>query len=130
VRVVIERAEVQPPDIAKVAEVYEGIAHGAVERGSLTSRVEDNGPAQLGDKSGLVGPHALALVRCVGHAARSSSHGDADEVVNIMNTEGWVDVMKELKMDYEFVKQPGISHGPVIQSGQKPIYEFFAKHKK
>jgi predicted esterase len=57
-------------------------------------------------------------------------HGDADEVVNIMNTEGWVDVMKELKMEYEFVKQPGISHGPVIQSGQKPIYEFFAKHKK
>ncbi len=57
-------------------------------------------------------------------------HGDADEVVPVTNSEGWVEVMKELGMEYEFVKQPGISHGPVIQSGQQPIYEFFAKHKK
>jgi predicted esterase len=57
-------------------------------------------------------------------------HGDADEVVPVTNSEGWVDVMKELGMEYEFVKQPGISHGPVIQSGQQPIYEFFAKHRK
>jgi len=57
-------------------------------------------------------------------------HGDADEVVPVTNSEGWVEVMKELNMEYEFVKQPGISHGPVIQSGQKPIYEFFAKHTK
>ena len=57
-------------------------------------------------------------------------HGDSDEVVNVSNSEGWVEVMKSINMDYEFVKQPGISHGPVIESGQKPIYEFFAKHKK
>jgi predicted peptidase len=57
-------------------------------------------------------------------------HGDADEVVPVTNSEGWVDGMKELNMEYEFVKQPGISHGPVIESGQKPIFEFFAKHKK
>ena len=29
-----------------------------------------------------------------------------------------------------FIEQPGITHGPVIESGLKPIYEFFAKHKK
>ena len=57
-------------------------------------------------------------------------HGDIDEVVPVTNSQGWVDVMKELKMDYEFVEQPGITHGPVIQSGLKPIYAFFAKHKK
>ena len=57
-------------------------------------------------------------------------HGDADEVVPVTNSEGWVEAMKELNMEYEFVKQPGISHGPVITSGQKPIFEFFAKHKK
>src|SRR5579862_1025176 len=57
-------------------------------------------------------------------------HGDIDEVVPVTNTLAWVDAMKELKMKYEFVKQPGISHGPAIQSGQQPIYEFFAKHKK
>ncbi len=57
-------------------------------------------------------------------------HGDIDEVVPVANSHAWVDAMKELKMDYEFVEQPGITHGPVIQSGLKPIYEFFAKHKK
>jgi len=57
-------------------------------------------------------------------------HGDIDEVVPVTNTHAWVDVMKELKMNYEFVEQAGITHGPVIESGLKPIYEFFAKHKK
>jgi len=57
-------------------------------------------------------------------------HGDIDEVVPVTNSHAWVDVMKELKMNYEFVEQPGITHGPVIESGLKPIYEFFAKHKK
>jgi poly(3-hydroxybutyrate) depolymerase len=57
-------------------------------------------------------------------------HGDIDEVVPVTNTHAWVDVMKELKMTYEFVEQPGITHGPVIESGLKPIHEFFAKHKK
>ena len=57
-------------------------------------------------------------------------HGDVDEVVPVANSHAWVEVMKELKMKYEFVEQPGITHGPVIESGLKPIYEFFAKHKK
>ena len=57
-------------------------------------------------------------------------HGDIDEVVPVTNSHAWVEVMKELKMNYEFVEQPGITHGPVIESGLKPIYEFFAKHKK
>jgi len=57
-------------------------------------------------------------------------HGDIDEVVPVTNTQTWVEDMKELKMKYEFIEQPGITHGPVIESGLKPIYEFFAKHKK
>jgi predicted peptidase len=57
-------------------------------------------------------------------------HGDIDEVVPVANSHAWVDVMKELNMQYELVEQPGITHGPVIQSGLKPIYEFFAKHQK
>jgi len=56
--------------------------------------------------------------------------GDIDEMVPVANTREWVDVMKELNMEYEYVEQPGITHGPVIQSGLKPIYEFFAKHSK
>lgn len=57
-------------------------------------------------------------------------HGDIDEVVPVANTHAWVDVMKELNMEYEYVEQPGITHGPVIQSGLKPIYEFFEEHSK
>lgn len=57
-------------------------------------------------------------------------HGTDDEVVAVTNSHAWVDDMKSLGMNYEFVEQPGITHGPVIVSGLEPIYEFFAKHKK
>lgn len=56
--------------------------------------------------------------------------GDMDEAVPVTNTRMWVETMKELKLDYEYVEQPGITHGPVIESGLKPIYGFFAKHTR
>ena len=56
--------------------------------------------------------------------------GDMDEAVPVTNTRMWVDTMKEMNLNYEYVEQPGISHGPVIQTGLKPIYEFFGKHTK
>jgi predicted peptidase len=56
--------------------------------------------------------------------------GDIDEAVPVANTRMWVETMKELKLNYEYVEQPGITHGPVIESGLKPIYEFFTKHKR
>jgi len=56
--------------------------------------------------------------------------GDVDEAVPVTNTRMWVDTMKELKLNYEYVEQPGITHGPVIESGLKPIYGFFAQHTK
>lgn len=56
--------------------------------------------------------------------------GDIDEAVPVTNTRMWVDTMKELGLNYEYVEQPGITHGPVIESGLKPIYGFFAKHTK
>ena len=34
-------------------------------------------------------------------------HGDIDEFVPVTNSRAWVDVMKELKMDYEFVEAAG-----------------------
>jgi poly(3-hydroxybutyrate) depolymerase len=57
-------------------------------------------------------------------------HGDMDEAVPVANSRMWVETMKELKMEHEYVEQPGVTHGPVINTGQQPIYEFFAKHKK
>ncbi len=56
--------------------------------------------------------------------------GDIDEAVPVTNTRMWIDTMKELKLDYQYVEQPGITHGPVIESGLQPIYAFFAKHKR
>jgi dipeptidyl aminopeptidase/acylaminoacyl peptidase len=56
--------------------------------------------------------------------------GDMDEAVPVTNTRMWVDTMKEMNLNYEYVEQAGISHGPVIQTGLKPIYEFFAAHIK
>jgi len=56
--------------------------------------------------------------------------GDADEAVPVANTRMWVDTMKELGMNYEYVEMPGITHGPVITASQKDVYAFFAKHSK
>ncbi len=36
-------------------------------------------------------------------------HGDIGEVVPVANSHAWVDIMRELKMNYEFVEQPGIT---------------------
>lgn len=57
-------------------------------------------------------------------------HGDMDEAVPVANSRAWADTMKEMGLTYEYVEQPGISHGPVIESGMAPIYEFFGKHKR
>ena len=57
-------------------------------------------------------------------------HGDMDEAVPVANSRAWADTMKEMGLTYEYVEQPGISHGPVIEAGMAPIYDFFGKHKK
>jgi len=56
--------------------------------------------------------------------------GDADEVVAPSNTRMWAATLKELNVDHVYIEQPGITHGPVITSSQKEIYDFFAKHVK
>ena len=56
--------------------------------------------------------------------------GDADEVVPPANTRLWAETLKELGVSHVYVEQPGITHGPVITSSQKEIYDFFAKHVK
>jgi poly(3-hydroxybutyrate) depolymerase len=58
-------------------------------------------------------------------------HGDADEVVNVsISREQWVPTMEQLGMEYEYVEQPGITHGPVITSSQEDIFRFFDGHSK
>src|SRR5690606_37645441 len=56
--------------------------------------------------------------------------GDADEVVSPTNTPMWAETLKEIGADHVYVEQPGVTHGPVITTSQKAIYEFFGKHQK
>lgn len=58
-------------------------------------------------------------------------HGDADEVVNVsISRDEWVPTMEELGMEYEYVEQPGVTHGPVITTSQADIFRFFGEHSK
>lgn len=56
--------------------------------------------------------------------------GDADEVVSPDNTRLWANTLKEINAEHVYIEQPGVTHGPVITTSQKDIYEFFAKHRK
>ena len=38
--------------------------------------------------------------------------------------------VRELGVNHVYIEQPGITHGPVITSSQKEIYDFFGKHVK
>ena len=57
-------------------------------------------------------------------------HGDMDTLVPVSLSRTWVDVMKSLKMSYEYVEIPGGDHGSVINQGAAPIFAFFAQHSK
>lgn len=56
--------------------------------------------------------------------------GDADEVVAPANTRMWAETLKEIGAEHEYIEQPGVTHGPVITTSQKDIYDFFARHTK
>jgi len=56
--------------------------------------------------------------------------GDADSVVPVANARTWVQTMKDMGMDYQYVELPGIDHGPVITASQKYVYDFFARHAR
>ena len=56
--------------------------------------------------------------------------GDADEVVPPANTRMWAETLKEIGANHVYIEQPGVTHGPVITTSQKEIYDFFSKHAK
>ncbi|HEX2800915.1 MAG TPA: prolyl oligopeptidase family serine peptidase [Phenylobacterium sp.] len=56
--------------------------------------------------------------------------GDADEVVAPSNTRMWAETLKEINANHVYIEQPGVTHGPVITTSQKEIFDFFAKHAK
>jgi predicted peptidase len=56
--------------------------------------------------------------------------GDWDELVPVVGTRLWIDQMKELKMDYQYVEVACGTHGSVLTTGAPDIYAFFNKHTK
>jgi pimeloyl-ACP methyl ester carboxylesterase len=57
-------------------------------------------------------------------------HGDADTVVPPSVGRAWVEAMKSLNLNHQYIEVPGGDHGTVITSHQADIYAFFAKHAR
>ena len=58
------------------------------------------------------------------------TQGDADTAVPVANTRAWIEVMKDLKMNYKYVEMPGEDHGSIISKGLPEIFAFFKAHSK
>jgi predicted esterase len=56
--------------------------------------------------------------------------GDADEVVAPSHAREWAGTLKELNMNHVYIEQPGITHGPIMTTSQKEIFDFFGKQAK
>ena len=57
-------------------------------------------------------------------------HGDMDTVVPPSVGRAWVDAMKALNMNHQYIEVPGGDHGSVISSHQAEIFAFFARHSR
>ena len=57
-------------------------------------------------------------------------HGDMDTAVPVSLSRTWVDVMKSLKMKYQYIEVPGGDHGSVMTSHQSDVFGFFAKFSR
>jgi predicted peptidase len=57
-------------------------------------------------------------------------HGDADTVVPVSVGRAWVDAMKSLNLNHQYIEVPGGDHGTVITSHQSDIFAFFGRHSR
>ena len=57
-------------------------------------------------------------------------HGDMDTVVPVSVGRAWVDAIRSLKMNFNYIEVPGGDHGSVITSHQADIFAFFARHSR
>ncbi|HLG54553.1 MAG TPA: prolyl oligopeptidase family serine peptidase [Vicinamibacterales bacterium] len=57
-------------------------------------------------------------------------HGDMDTAVPVTLSRTWVEVMKTLKMPYQYIEVAGGDHGSVISGSMPDIFAFFATHSK
>jgi predicted peptidase len=57
-------------------------------------------------------------------------HGDQDTAVPVTLARRWADVIRSLKMQFQYIEVPGGDHGTVITSHQTDIFAFFARHSR
>lgn len=55
-------------------------------------------------------------------------HGDNDTTVSVEGARRCVDVLKEHKIEHEYLEIPGAGHGDVVGKGMPAIFAFFEKH--
>lgn len=56
--------------------------------------------------------------------------GDADELVDVNVTRQWVQKMKELEINFEYIEVPGGSHASAGRENIGKVFEFLSRHKK
>lgn len=56
--------------------------------------------------------------------------GDADELVDVNVTRGWVEKMRELDMNFEYLEIPGGSHASAGRENIGKVFEFLDRHEK
>ena len=57
-------------------------------------------------------------------------HGAMDTVVPVTMAQRWAEVIRSLKMQFQYIEVPGGDHGTVITSHQAEIFAFFARHSR
>jgi predicted esterase len=57
-------------------------------------------------------------------------HGDMDTVVPVSVGRAWVEAMKSLNLNHQYMEVPGGDHGSVIGSHQADIFAFFGTHAR
>jgi hypothetical protein len=68
-------------------------------------------------ESWLVTSDMLAQTRLLRSSRFRAANNDADTAVPIANTRTWIEVMKDLKMNYKYLEMPGEDHGTIISKG-------------
>ena len=58
------------------------------------------------------------------------AQGASDTVVPPQNTRQWVETLKKLEVDYQYMEIPGDDHGTVIGDSMAQIFRFFAAHTR
>ncbi|HWZ42760.1 MAG TPA: PHB depolymerase family esterase [Candidatus Saccharimonadales bacterium] len=83
--------------------------------------------AALGPISGGGNPASVEKMKAIPEIV---VHGDADDIVPVMNSRTMVDAMKKLGVEVKYIEVPGGNHINIAGSNMSAIFDFFDAHKK